>query len=105
MLGYKRVKNESYGKGTIAVLDPETAPEVYKIFQVIHEKRPTVEQMVRFLNKNHVLNTRWTAPKLVRLIDNHLYYGRLKRNGLIRKTNGMRKCARTGIAWIIIRSL
>ena len=78
LLGYKRVKNESYGKGTIAVLDPETAPEVYKIFQVIHEKRPTVEQMVRFLNKNHVLNTRWTAPKLVRLIDNHLYYGRLK---------------------------
>ena len=77
-MGYMRITNPKYKKGSVAVLNPDTAPEVFKIFKLIQEKRPTIKQMVRFLNKNNILNVNWNSQKLLNILDDPIYYGRLQ---------------------------
>ena len=79
-LGYKREQNKSLGKGSYLVIKEEEAEVIVKIFNTLATNRVNVTDMVKYLNKNKLLNRKWGFKQLYRLLDNPIYYGKFQQD-------------------------
>lgn len=76
--GYKRSPNIKIGKGSILVPMEGEAEVIVQLFETLASNSITVTDMVKILNKENLLGTKWTDEKLLRILDNPIYYGRFK---------------------------
>ena len=76
--GYMKVANEKAGKGSKLVVCGEEKDWIIKIFTMMTTNRVTREQMIKYLRKNKVFGLVWDRRSLDAIMDNTIYYGRLK---------------------------
>lgn len=78
--GYRKQMNKRLGKGYYLVPDGENAIEIVKIYNTMATNRLTVRQMAKYLHKNRIMGLKWNEKQLIKMLDNPIYYGRLKRD-------------------------
>lgn len=74
-LGYKR---EKVGRSRKLVIDEQTKDFVIQLFEVLALNRYTIVQVVEYLRFNKAVGRVWNVKMLHKIIDNPIYYGRLK---------------------------
>lgn len=78
--GYKKVKNDKAGKGSRLEINEEEKEWIVQIFTIMATNKVTKEQMIKILRKNKVFGIVWDRRSLDVIMDNTIYYGRLKTN-------------------------
>lgn len=76
-VGYRKEENKKKGKGFYLVPDEASAPIVQKIFNTLATNQINVEDLVKWLRTNKVLERKWTREMILNIVDNPIYYGRL----------------------------
>lgn len=91
-LGYKR---EKVGRSSKLVPDDNTRDFVVRLFEIMSLNQYTVVEVVEYLRGQKAMGKKWSVKSLHKIVDNPIYYGRLKKKWFDSEDQGL-KCDRSG---------